>query len=391
MADSSSRSVERVLAQWVRTGLPLGDSIEPPPALDAANWQRVADAADEQRLMPLLYQALKASGRSAEPPTHVRDRLRSAYAGTLAANWRAYQELEYLLTCFEQAGIPVVLLKGCALAISLYAEQGLRPFGDLDLLIPKSAVGDAHRLLLAQGYRTSLEVAEGFLRRVGQEQAYVGCVKYPAQIDLHWHLLGLPFYRTHIPIAWFWEHTQPITFNDSTARLFSPEAQLLHLTAHYALHHRATKLLSSYDIALLIARYHDQMNWETVIQAAKEFRLGQAVQRSLEKVEQDWSVAIPADAAEQLQAMHPSLAERVNVAFTLARRNDARVVLDAWYQPSLRTKFEFWLRQLFPSRAYMRARYQVGNARLLPLYYVRRLARGATKLHLSIFSVLANR
>lgn len=60
--------------------------------------------------------------------------------------------LEEILRAFKHASIEVVVLKGAALAWSVYESPLLRPMGDVDLLLPASAVRQAQGLLKRMGF-----------------------------------------------------------------------------------------------------------------------------------------------------------------------------------------------------------------------------------------------
>ena len=357
------------------------------PEISPQDWPGVAQAADREGIAPLLYAALKALGRAAEPPPADLQRLRHAYLRADTGNWMAYEELAALLPLLAEAQVPVVLLKGSALAATLYPEPGLRPLGDVDLLIPRDAMHRAGALLEARDYREEAEVTQGFGARYLQEKIYMRRAGRPSQVDLHWHLTSMPYYRRRIPIAWFWERTARQAVAGTQALVFEPEAQLLHLSLHFALHHWAERLLWSFDLALLLARSGSDLDWEETARAARAFGLTQAVQTSLAGACAAWGAAVPAGVTELLAAARPGPAERVFLTVMSARRREARVLSDGLSLPGVRAKLGFWLELLFPSPAYMRQRYQIARGALLPFYYLARLAKGLYRLARSVISI----
>ncbi len=141
---------ERLLVELIRASHPLGTSAVPTPQVSGAEWSRVAQTAQQHRIEGLLYQSVKALGLANELPTQVADALRGACLQTTAANHWAFQELGKLLQIFRSENIPVILLKGCALATTLYEGHGLRRVGDLDLLIRLSDFPRARARLIAR-------------------------------------------------------------------------------------------------------------------------------------------------------------------------------------------------------------------------------------------------
>ncbi len=68
-------------------------------------------------------------------PKEVALALKTTYYQTAANNAVLFKELDRILAAFAEAEIPVIVLKGAALAQTLYPDPGLRPMGDLDLFV----------------------------------------------------------------------------------------------------------------------------------------------------------------------------------------------------------------------------------------------------------------
>jgi hypothetical protein len=393
----ASPGAQHILARLILAACPIDSSAAPAPvegplsqatgAVGPADWPAIAQTAAHEGLAPLLYASLKATGRLKEPPAEVRERLRQAYLLTDAANWLAYQELQRLLEAFAAQRVDTVLLKGCALAATLYAEPALRPMGDLDLLIRREALDRARQVMASQDYQPMQEMSDEFGGRYLQEQIFVRAGTRPAQVDVHWHLTSMPYYRARIPIEWFWDRAVEQNVNGRPALVFTPEAQLLHLSLHFALHHWSSRLLWSYDLALLLAQRGEQMDWTSLAGAAEAFGLGRAVRLTLENVRDRWGVSAPPEASARLASIRTRLPERALAAIMTARRREARVLSDGLSLPGLRPKLGYWLGLILPSREYMRRRYGVAQPALLPVYYARRVATGLWQLVRSTWSI----
>jgi hypothetical protein len=62
-------------------------------------------------------------------------------------------ELEVVLAALTEAGLLTILLKGAALAYTLYPDPALRPMSDLDLLIHPQDLKQAVQVIQSMGYR----------------------------------------------------------------------------------------------------------------------------------------------------------------------------------------------------------------------------------------------
>lgn len=71
----------------------------------------------------------------------------------LARNGAARVTLEEVAHAFTCDDIPIVALKGAALALAVYPEGEARAFADVDVLVPERAFARASALLLDAGFR----------------------------------------------------------------------------------------------------------------------------------------------------------------------------------------------------------------------------------------------
>ncbi len=379
---------DQTIAAFIREAFPLEGGAEPPAAPSVTDWECILQSAEKNAVAPLLYAALKKSGRETEIPANAFERLRVAYLRSDTANWLALQELRSLLVEFERAQISLVVLKGGALATTLYPEPALRPMSDLDILIPHVDYARANALLIERGYASPVEMGESFGAQLTNYRAYDRRGSSPAHLELHWHLFKSPYYCQRVPIEWFWDRTTEIAVHNQRVRVFERQAQFLHLAAHFALHHRAERLIWSYDLALLLARERARINWDDVLDAAERFGLIPPLQLAAARVSATWGVSMPPDVSARMTEFPSKWQDRAAFAMMTARRGEARFLLDAFSQPNGSLSARFWLYHLFPSREYMQERYCIRDERWLPFFYVRRLFEGPWKFLRSLISTV---
>lgn len=373
-------SAQRLLAQMILEAFPLGERRTVAPRTpDGNEWPTIAETAIRSGLAPLLYASFKKMDSSIQVPLHTLDQLRDAHFRSNVSNMFMYWELARLLDSFAAENIPVILLKGPALALQLYPDPGLRPFTDLDLLVHESQAEKSLALLARRGYSPLPEMIPGFERRFSGQQAYTRIGRSPSQVDLHWHLFVIAYYRKHIPIDWFWQRTAPIEIGGRKALALTPEAQLIHLCSHYKLHHHREGLIWLYDIALLVARHSKNMNWGEWLRAVRDFGLSLPVQSAFAETENRWGVSPPPDAKRSIEALAPGPYERFLFALTSRGEMQARVILDGIDLGRPTASLHLWLRHMFPTPDFMRTRYHISNGGLLPLYYLWRILDGGFK------------
>ena len=369
-------SIESTILELIRAAFPLNESATALPALEDADWPLLVKTADHHGLGPLVFASLKKSCLLNAGPKSEIETLRLAYVRASVANRQAFQELSFLIDRFEREKIPLIILKGGALGVTIYPDTALRPMGDLDLLIAPDAVERARRALIEQGYVAYAEMSRGFANRFSVEQAFLRKGNRPSQIDLHWHAFTTPYYFERIPVEWFRRRTMEISINHRRAFAFSPTAQLLHLSVHYMMH-SYRRLIWSYDLALLIARRHEHIDWEDITGSAAEFGLSQVLYEALSEVRKRWGIQVPVDSYERLRTIQ--MPWRGRMIFAAANKlSDAELdALKGLGLKGARRKSAYWLRVMFPSSGYMRTRYQINNRGLMPLYYLRRAGKAA--------------
>ncbi len=338
-------------------------------AIAGFDWDRWLAVGRQESLLPLLHDALHAQ---AWVPTKVRQELHAAYVRCAVRNTVLLAELEAALGLLASAGIVPIVLKGAALAEVVYGSAALRPMVDVDLLVHPEDVGQALQTLQALGYRkATVESRPGIALAFESEVMLVKEGRREALVEVHWHLLDSPFHQRMVDLAWFWETARSMAFGAQKGLALGSEAQLVYLCAHLALHHRGQGLLWLNDVAEVIRHDEGSMDWGMILAKAQALDLVLPLQQVLPAVKGGWSAPIPDDVMLRLAALRPSAAEaQVFRWLTAAQRPvAARFWADLAGQRSWRQRAAYGWAQLFPSAAYMRARYRLRHPALVPLAY----------------------
>src|ERR1700682_4246223 len=104
------------------------------PILDGAAWNELVEEADRQGVVGQLYFALRGNSDLAIPAESMSE-LETRYKRNHLDNWLRAEIAAQLVQELETAHIPVMVLKGAALATLVYEDIGLRPYVDVDLLV----------------------------------------------------------------------------------------------------------------------------------------------------------------------------------------------------------------------------------------------------------------
>jgi hypothetical protein len=353
-------------------------AVEARAAAGAIDWDSLSDRVEAERLGPLLHGTF---AHAAFIPAPVAERWRRAQRMTAAfyVVWSA--SLVRVCNALAQAKIPVIVLKGAALAETVYDKPSLRPLADVDILVRHEHVRATVEILQANGYLPP-RVAESEEYTLDFENELPILPRNPVgiTIDIHWSLLDSPYYQRALSHDWFWQSSRPFT-RYGEARTLGPEAQLLHLSAHLMVHHHGKGTLWLYDIVELLRRYRTELDWERTLEEARRCELVESLRRTVERAVGELGAGIDPGRHAQIVQMHVSNAEQNVFAHpTIGKARAEHFWNDVITLPTWRTRLSYIRHRIAPSAAFMRQRYQLQGSAWLPFYYPYRWLFGAWRL-----------
>lgn len=359
----------------------LGLLITEPPrlaweGLSPSDWGRLLPLAHREGVGPLLYWRLSRSGKFSLLAEELRNALRALYAGTWSQNQRLFKELGTLLVPFREAGIAPVLLKGGCYALTIYPDRGLRPMGDLDLLVPKAQFAEAVQIARALGYVDSAPEAAPGLKDLLSHEACLVKPDGSAVVEIHHSLVADQTFTYSVKVDWFWEQTEPLPCEDARLaglRMLTPAAQVLYAAAHAMLQHggHTVPLRWEYDLDQLMRAYAARLDWELLLSQARAFEWTSALQAALMRAREYFETPIPLDAHNKLTQStdrHAGLVARKQTRPATHILEEHLKLSSLNWNGRLRLLWAL----LFPSPAYMRWRYKFKDGWRLPGYYLLR-------------------
>lgn len=153
-------------------------------ATRVSDWSGLLTLAEAHGVAPLLYHHLRQ--RLADLPGSVPRQLKALYARHRRANEVRLRVLREVLEVFEASGVLVTVLKGPLLIDRVYGDPGLRPMGDLDLLVPPGQAMPAQHLLRGMGFHAyDARSAHRFLRHNHLGPAVRHADGVAVQVEIH--------------------------------------------------------------------------------------------------------------------------------------------------------------------------------------------------------------
>jgi len=298
-------------------------------------------------------------------PAAVWDRLRMDCCAAVRQEALRRRELARVLKAVQQAGAPVLLLKGAALAYTVYPYPALRPMGDLDLLVRREHLELARGALERLGYVHQPEPPQRLnpfnTEFTGEVSFRYDTAGHSTLVELHWELLPVELFRRTAALnveAW-WARAAPLRVGETAGLSLAPEDALAHVCLHLAMHGFA-HLLGYGDMAHIVAE--GRLDWESFVGRVQRARIGVACYFSLWWARQVWQVPVP---AKVLRALQPGPV-RTRLGRWMTRRGAfGRPDTEHAWEHAVQLLVVDRLRDLarllwwlfFPGRAWLRERY----------------------------------
>jgi hypothetical protein len=338
-------SVERRIAAF---GLPA--PARPPLEVADVRWPVVALVLSVRSLTGLALAAAEDGWLriSNEAMADLVERHRTQMAHALS--------LERILLrvgdAFERHQVPFVVLKGPALAHSLYPDPSWRPFGDLDLLVRTPDWRTACSILADLGFRRELpEPAPGFDERFGKAATHTGAGGQ--QLDLHRALVLGPFGVWIRPEELF-DEVWEFHLGGRTFLRLSDTALLLHAAVHASLGWAEPLPIPIRDVAQVALA--GEVDHARLAHLARRWHLAAVLDDAFVAAEVQLGAALgPAFGAEEV--LRSSRRERRALASYHSSRAVGGVPLAMVRAvPGIRNKAAYIRSLVVPNRAFMAAR-----------------------------------
>lgn len=275
-------------------------------AASRPDWRSVGALAEREKLMPVLWNAVRSHAEYI--PAEVRDALRAQAAVTEFRMVLTEAALQQTVALLHGAGIRVMLLKGAALAATVYGSFARRPMGDLDVLVPRGEAERAWEVMRASGWSLELE---------GGEQFFDSHHHLPGLVDPKGLNLVLEVHRAMLPPAGpflfdeeeLWAEARPVSLGAAEAWVPSHRHQLFHLSVHFAWSHMFRGMGRTVrDVATILAT--GPFDWEGFHELVVRARAATCAYWTLAVSRTLSGTSIPRDVLEALRPRQPLTVSR---------------------------------------------------------------------------------
>jgi len=270
-----------------------------------------------------------------------------------------------------EMGIPILALKGIALASELYADEGLRPMSDIDILVPEGSGSEALHVLLKNGAQQL-----GVPRSSQHEQldAHVRAISIDGiMVEIHQRLfsMGSVFYLKGTDR---FENCVQIKKQGIAMQRLNDVLMAYHLVTHAikGIQMGGLRLGWLLDIALVLQPIKDREAFILAVinvNRKQEKAMRQLIQMAVLLLPNEAS--IPPNEVKRLLSKIAALMEVKD----LGPKHRLINLYHLFNAPGLRTKATVLWREFFPEREYMQYRYQTQAKEPLWRLYAKRIVR----------------
>jgi hypothetical protein len=275
------------------------------------DWPYLAAVADAHDLSPLVATNLKSSGAPVPPgvAAELDRRLVEAAAWSLSCT----AQLVGVQAVLASRGIRAVAFKGPTLAVMVYSRATLRTFLDLDLLVPRRALGSVRRILAEHGYLNERNRAlDGLYPPAGREDGYLPPTAGLAALEVHVAIAPWAL-AVQLDLDGMLARAIAIDVAGRSILTLAPEDLVLVIALH-GLAHRWTFLK---HVSEMDALSHLDLDWGVVADRARAARMQRILFVAMLLARDLFGTAWPADLLAD--------AERDRHATATARERGARI------------------------------------------------------------------
>jgi len=269
-------------------------------ARGAIDWDRFLGLAQVERAVPVVYPRLRALAGDTIPPEVLEQLRRLALVSDFAMLYLDTR-LRESLGALHNAGVRVLLLKGAALAHTVYGGVRQRPMSDIDLLVDSSCAHVARRVMLDTGWR---EIVGGIPEAVYEHHHHLPPLRDGRSPDLQLEVHTALFPERQ-PFAFdvkdLWANAKPLGAEFPKAFVPSPIHSLLHACLHFLWSHQGRFGVWRTVRDIDVLSRHPAVDWMAYSETARAARGATSCYWTLRIAEMAAGVSAPADVMRQLR------------------------------------------------------------------------------------------
>jgi hypothetical protein len=338
------------------------------------DWDYLATTIAERGIAPLLFKKLPYLSNNVLVPTDVKTKLQQLYYRTMSRSMVLYEHFRKITAALSAHNIPLIALKGIYLSEWLYEDIGLRQMSDIDILVKKEDGEKCLAVLAELGYRPESDEAESELEKKLDLIHYSPMVMNGVAVEVHIKL-HQRIEKYDLNVERLWENAIPVTINGNEVFTLAANDLLIYICIHLHRHfHQGHVQFTSFsDITNLLEKYAGTFDWDGFIATCREYRCEEVVFTYIVLANKYMHANVPEGIIQKYSHFLSKNDELLfckylngYVGFTSGMPKHFG---NLYYLDSFGDKARYVWEILFPTKAFMVAKFNIKRPFLLPFYY----------------------
>lgn len=275
------------------------------------------------RLLPLLYENLSRLGIEAERLT----KYKQVYRFYWYKNQQISRKIFPVLRLFDDEKIDYQLLKGVPLAYQYYTNPGLRPFGDIDILVRPNEVKRLLSELRSMGFSPIVDYPEAVMQEIRHAIDLID--KAGLKIDLHWDILARNWGSREEDT--YWSGSNEFNIGTKTVKMISPSALFFQACLHGVEWSNVAPHRWVADCLAINNKSNEKVDWPWIIKEARRRRLSVQLSFQLTYLNTNFGLMIPDEVFSDLKNIQPPRWQKSELKAANQPTNMLRKFLLLWY------------------------------------------------------------
>jgi len=346
-----------------------------PPDLSVEEWHNFFAQLRPHMIFPLITFHLRTWTEDCQPPREIMDYLNRVRLYAAARNLRAGRQIQSVTDALKGAGIPVILLKGHALARTVYPDPALRQSSDIDLLVKPADLLRAETVMKSLGYTCDCHTF-----RIAPHEHPHQVFHLPGKglhVEIHWELDGnYKLFENHW-IEKAFENKIPVISADLSCFTLSHIHHIQFLACHNIFQHHSLRLDWVYDAAQLMKELKNQKDWETIRSGSARNHIRKSLELTLASASIWFNVRIPEPFDDF--STWPAASERELRLWKHAEMRHRNLMSDQYLIlqsiPGVTGKLKYCIRFVLPPADLLNAHRRSSSPADIPRAHIRRWLR----------------
>ncbi|MFC3884794.1 nucleotidyltransferase family protein [Bacillus songklensis] len=222
-----------------------------------------------------IYHLLKQQEKLEQTPIFFQEFLKQKYNEALYQNLFIKNQMELIFKEFENAGIPIIPLKGITFAEKYFGHLGARGTSDIDLLIKIPDLEKAIDCVKSLGYTTEEEYIPSHFHCSFSK--HIPGSPVPLTVEIHWTLLKEK--TSNLRIEEFWIEAKPLKPYNYVMEL--SDYHTFYMICLHGWKHNMNSLKYFIDIIQMICSLHETLDYSRLFKDAASHKTFKRVIRTL--------------------------------------------------------------------------------------------------------------